>query len=555
MAADSHPLFDSPAWRSALEKFGAVTHLTVQLYGLQGDVVCGPVNATPLFTVFETHGYDPGAFAECARACLDTERERQVVIVAPESGLAVVGTSLMLGDRIVGAAVAGYAMVDFCQRASIERMARQADLPFRELWDVARQQPPIPARRLSMHGELLQVLCDTVVREGARTREYEEAAAQLRIASAEKDEFLAVLSHELRTPLTPILGWARMLKMGLDQAKTARAADAIQRNAELQLRLVDDLLELNRAARGTVVLELRLHSLQDLVHGAVDGVGDVAREKGISLHCIEAPTPQWVRGDENRLQQVLRNVLSNAVKFTPRGGHVTITLSSDGADAVIVVRDTGQGISPEFIPSAFNMFRQQDTGTKRRHAGMGIGLALVKRLTEAHHGTVTIASDGVGHGTAVTLRLPLTAVSAETRAPEPTLAPSRSLESLRVLVVEDNADSRDAICEMLGKVGAQVFAAADGLDALDHIIANPVDLVLCDLRMPNMDGFEFLMALRQWAGQSTPVIAISGQASSADHARTHHAGFEAHIDKPFDERRVVEEVGAVMRQRTPHRIH
>jgi len=257
-----------------------------------------------------------------------------------------------------------------------------------------------------------------------------------------------------------------------------------------------------------------------------------------------------VEVDEQRVQQILRNVLSNAVKFTPDGGRISVVLAQEGDMATLQIRDTGEGVAPEFISAAFELFRQQESGTRRRHAGLGIGLSLVKQLIELHGGRVALESEGVGLGTLVTLQFPL--VSGSLHAPAaraPAAAPD--LGGRRVLVVDDTEDNRSAIRMLLEELGAKVWVAADGMEGIEMIRGGTFDVVLCDLRMPRMDGFEFMQALRHLPEDTLlpPVIAMSGLTGSADHVRTAAAGFAGQVDKPFDEYRLFAAIEAVTARR------
>lgn len=539
---------DLSTWLPALEKFGAVTHLTVIVYA-EDRIVGGPFHATPLHTLFARHGYDPRIFEECARRCVSQVRDRQAVVVPLQDGLAVVGAPLVLGGQIVGAAVAGYALVDFVGSSAIEHLARAAQVPFKEIWDIARAQQPIPERRLKLQGELLQVLGEAILRENSRARGSEMTAAALAAESAEKDDFLAVVSHELRTPLTPIVAWARILKLGDDPARAHHAAEVIERNALLETRLVDDLLELTRARLGKSALDLRVHDLNEVLRSAIEGIADDIHEKGLARDVVESREPLLVKVDEQRVQQILRNVLLNAVKFTPDGGRISVVLSQEGDMAALRIRDTGEGVAPEFISTAFELFRQQKSGAGGRHAGLGIGLSLVKQLTELHGGRVTLESEGVGLGTQVTIQFPL--VSGSLHAlPDRAPTAAADLDGRRLLVVDDTDDNREAIRLLLEELGAEVRVAANGFEALNMVRSGEFDVVLCDLRMPRMDGFQFMVALRDLPDDRVPpVIATSGLTSSADHMRTEAAGFAGHLNKPFDEHRLVAAIETAIARR------
>jgi signal transduction histidine kinase/ActR/RegA family two-component response regulator len=540
-------LFDAEAWTRALEKYASVTHLTVAVYDAAGQLTCGPINPTPLVELFARYDYDPGLFAECVRRGLQPRR-RKAIVVTHRSGLAATGASLVLNGDVVGVVAAGYRLVDFPRVGAIEHLAWNSRIPFARLWEIVRRAAPLSADRFAAQGELLHVLADTLLRETHRTQQYEAAVAELRATGAVKDEFLAVLSHELRTPLTPIVGWARMLKFAADPAQVARGADVIERNALLQARLVEDLLDLTRVTRGTAKLDRRVADLSEAVRSAVEAYIDAARQKSLALHVTYVDEPLLVSADVHRLQQVFRNILSNAVKFTPAGGAITVTLGKTGDRASVRVRDTGEGISAEFLPFVFDIFRQQEQGTRRRHEGLGIGLALVKRLTELQDGAVTIASEGIGRGTELTVQFPVVDGIGELGAPVPAaISVPRELRGMRILVVEDMDDTREATRLLLQRLGADVLVAKEGSEALAIVAEAQPDVVLCDLRMPQMDGFEFLSALQSRPDlPHPPVIAVSGLASLADHERTTRAGFQGHLDKPFDDAGLLVAVGAAM---------
>lgn len=544
-------LLSSDLWKPALEKYAEATGLTVQLYGVDGRVLLGPFHPTPVFELFREYGSEPGLFAECARRCVSQTDARPAVVVAESHGLTVVGTSLVLEGTIVGAAVAGYAFVGFGQVHTVQRWAKATGMPFDRLWHIARRQPPVPERRLILHGELLQVLGDALLRENYRTRQYEEMVVQLQAAAAAKDEFLAVLSHELRTPLSPIMGWANILKTN-DSTDVRRAAQIIERNVLLQSRMIEDLLDMNMIAHGTVRLDLKNHELSTLIRAAVETSARDIEKKGFRLESVEAGERLFVEGDAGRLQQVFRNILSNAVKFTPAGGSIRVSVRREAGSARIVVADTGIGIAPEFLPHVFEIFRQQEQGTRREHEGLGIGLALVKQLIELHKGTVSVASAGAGRGTEVAVELPLATETPDVddAAPAGAEISTSALAGLSILVVEDSADTRETVRVLLEHFGAEVSVARDGREALDMIQDAGPDLVLCDLRMPRMDGFEFMRELHRGPTPAhPPVVAMSGLASDADRRRTREAGFEGHITKPFDEAALVAAVGAALNPR------
>jgi signal transduction histidine kinase/ActR/RegA family two-component response regulator len=540
--------FDDAAWDHALRKFGDVTRLTVVVYGSDGNVVRDPINVTPLFGLFRDTGYEPGVVAGCARRCLTQIVDRPAVVVAPSYGLAVVGTSLVLAGQIVGAAVAGYAFIDFCTTAAVALLARQAGVPFDRLWSAARVTPAVPERRLVVHGELLQVLGEVILRDKLRTRQYEQQSAELVAAAKAKDEFLAVISHELRTPLTPILLRVRMLRGERDPVKIDQSAAVIERNVRIQARLVEDLLDLTRATRGAIKLTLQPVDLGREASAAVNSALETARERGIELRVVITQEPLPIQADRDRLQQIFQNILGNALKFTPPGGTVTVTISSGNGSGTVTVADTGQGITAEFLPFVFDLFRREEHGGEAGRPGLGIGLALVRRLVELHGGDIRIASDGAGSGTHVVIRLPLVGDKPAAPPPDADLVRTNRLAGLRVLVADDTADVRETVKLILEALGAAVSVARDGLERFEAVARDSPDVVVCDLQMPNMDGFEFIERLQSdLSGSRPPVIALTGTGRGKAASRTRDAGFRAHLSKPVDEAELIQAIESVRR--------
>jgi signal transduction histidine kinase/CheY-like chemotaxis protein len=381
----------------------------------------------------------------------------------------------------------------------------------------------------------------------------QRARDEAETANRMKDEFLATLSHELRTPLNAVLGWAVTLRTArLDGAAAGRALEAIERNARVQSQLIEDLLDISRIVNGKLSLDVRLVDLRAVVEAALDAVRPAARAKALEL--VPALVSATVHGDPNRLQQVVWNLLTNAIKFTPRGGRIDVGLAGGAGAAEITVRDTGQGIAPELLPFVFDRFRQADGSSTRGQGGLGIGLALVKSLTELHGGSVLAESAGVGQGATFRLRFPALAspTGVETRQPRRALAPGpvASLAGVRVLVVEDDPDCRELIGGVLARGGAEVRTAAGAALALATLADWRADVVVTDIEMPVDDGYALMRRVRAlpeaW-GAGVPVVALTAHAGPEDGARLLAAGFQVYVPKPVEPAELVALVARVAR--------
>ena len=407
---------------------------------------------------------------------------------------------------------------------------------------------------------LLNKKIDELAKEVRQRQRAEEERAQLLVqeqkarAEAErlnqlKDEFLSTVSHELRTPLNAILGWSQILRSNrVDEATMNRALETIERNARSQAELINDLLDISRIIIGKIRLNVQMVELLPVIEAAIDTVRPAADAKNIRLQSVLDPAAGPVLGDSERLQQIVWNLLSNAIKFTPKRGRVQVCLQRINSHVEIIVTDTGQGISTEFLPYVFDRFRQADSSITRSFGGLGLGLAIVRQLVELHGGTVHAESPGEGQGATFTVKLPLMAIGPKAIEPErvhPAAGGSvpfdcsPGLDGLRILIVDDDADIRALLIYTLEVCGAEVMAAASADEAISALTASspPMDILISDIGMPDEDGYALLRrvrALEPENGGRIPAIALTAYARTQDRRAALLAGFQSHVAKPVE---------------------
>jgi signal transduction histidine kinase/CheY-like chemotaxis protein len=363
-------------------------------------------------------------------------------------------------------------------------------------------------------------------------------------ANRAKDQFLATVSHELRTPLTAILGWTRMLRSPqLDEDRRRRGLETIERSARAQTQLIEDLLDISRIISGKMRLEPRPIDPADPIEAAFEAVLPAAEAKNVRMTRVLATNAGPIVADPDRLQQVVWNLLTNAVKFTPKGGSVKVHLRRDESSAEITVSDTGQGIPTAFLRHVFELFRQADAEFTRKHGGLGIGLAITRHLVELHGGTIAVHSEGEGHGATFTVRLPLGPLRVRPEAPEIDPSPTGELHcpvelaGLRVLIVDDEPDVRELLTAVLDRCKAVVFAAASVHEALALLQQHRPDVLVSDIGMPGEDGYALIRQVRALpaeAGGKIPALALTAYARMEDRTRALLAGFQMHVPKPLD---------------------
>jgi PAS domain S-box-containing protein len=392
---------------------------------------------------------------------------------------------------------------------------------------------------------------DSLLTSERAARERAEAASRA------KDEFVAMISHEIRSPLNAILGWAQMLRQGtLDQAAMSNALESIERNARAQAQLVSDLLDISRVITGKLRINARPVDITNSLESALESVRPAAEAKQIQIEVDREQYATVVTGDADRLQQVFWNLLSNAVKFTPRGGRVNVKVSRSDSQLELSVSDTGAGINPEFLPFIFERFTQADTTTARRHAGLGLGLAIVRHIIELHGGTVTAESEGADKGATFRINLPVRALKtrgsddADKPLPVNDLAENIALDKVRVMVVDDEIETRELLKMMLASHGAHVETFGSGAEALPQIDEWHPQVIVSDIGMPGQDGYTFMRKVRGLGtdAQKIPAIALTAYARAEDRMRALSAGFQMHVPKPVEASELVMVIASLVKR-------
>jgi signal transduction histidine kinase/CheY-like chemotaxis protein len=442
------------------------------------------------------------------------------------------------------------------------RVARPVSALARSAAMLATGQEPAPSRptKIAEVAEVAHAFEDASGRLRALLAAERAARAEAEAANRMKDEFLATLSHELRTPLNAVFGWARMLRRGDVRPDALRhGLEVIERNAVVQAKLIEDLLDVSRIVTGKMRLQVRAVDLPAVVEAAIDAIRQAASAKEIRLQPLLDPAAGPVIGDPDRLQQVAWNLLSNAIKFTPKGGRVQVSLARVDSHVELAVSDTGQGIAPELLPYIFERFRQGDSSSTRQHGGLGIGLALVRHMVELHGGSVSVRSAGVGTGATFVVWLPISLAGeppADMRG-HPTASgaavdmPGVSLRGVRLLLVDDERDTLDLFARVLAPTGAEIEMASSTAEAMVCFGRQPPDVLVADVEMPGEDGYALIdrvRALGPTRGGDVPAVAVTAYGRVEDRVRLLAAGFNMHVPKPVEPAELIAVVATLARR-------
>jgi len=535
---NSHRFLGKPGTPSFLKRIAQATEGVYQEINLEG---------VPVYVAFRRANFSNWTTAVVVPVEAIDSPPRQAIWLVVGSGL-----TLLFVSSVGAAILSRWISQSIASAACAAESLAKGEYP---------RISPSHIKEVALLGEALKFSAGLLQQ---REREREEHLRQVEAARTEaeaanrlKDEFLITVSHELKTPLNGILGWAQLLRGGkLDQEKTQQAIATIERNAKAQAQLVNDLLDTSRIVIGKLRLEPQPLNLATLIISAVDSVRHAAEVKDIDLQ-LQLANVEPVLGDLNRLQQVVWNLLSNAVKFTPQGGRVEVQLQQANSLVELIVRDTGVGIKAEFLPHVFERFRQADGSTTREFGGLGLGLAIVRHLVELHGGTVQAYSEGKGKGATFTVKLPVAVRQEKISVLPKTPVDSTSwaiknlyrLEGVRVLVVDDEPDARDIVTAVLTQQGAEVYACTCAAEALEQVFAWKPTVILCDIGMPQEDGYDFIRKLRESeieVGSQIPAVAVTAFAAEEDRLKAIASGYQTHFPKPIEPKQLAAVVASLV---------
>jgi signal transduction histidine kinase/ActR/RegA family two-component response regulator len=543
-------LLDPSAWREGLENYALATNLAVALADVNGQRLGELINPRPTWGMLHARASAglPGCpftlmSAGPCTCAVDALARGGLRLARDRAGLVHFAVPLFLDDHPLGALLAGQVFDQYPDEHALEHVALQLGLRSEDVWELARREHPVKQATLRVYARLLATLGETFVRtrshtigEAERLAEVTRLSAELGEANRRKDEFLAMLAHELRNPLAPIRNAAQVMRLLAKNEPDLRwAGEVVERQVQHLSRLVDDLLDVSRFATSKIDLRKEPTELAAVVARAIEtsrpAIDGRRQELAVSL----PPERLGVQADPVRLAQVLGNLLDNAAKYTPEGGHISLAVDREGNDAVLRVRDTGVGIAADMLPRVFDLFTQVRPTLDRAQGGLGIGLTLVRSLVEAHGGSVRAFSAGANGGSEFVVRLPLLPDFREREATGDQPRRGASPARCHILVVDDSVDAALSLAGLLEAMGHDVRTTHDGSGALEAARTYAPDVVVLDIGLPQMDGYEVARRLRsQPAMEHVLLLALTGYGREEDRRRCREAGFDHHLVKPVD---------------------
>jgi signal transduction histidine kinase/CheY-like chemotaxis protein len=550
-------LLDPAAWTVALDRFARTMKLAVVLTDVTGRMLGECHNPQAIWSL--ARAKRPPDDGECPFCLMprvpctsinDALRSGEPVLNRDQLGYVHVTAPILLGDRTLGTLIAGQAFDQYPEQLPVERLARKYGLAPQQVWQIAQKRYPISRKTMHVYGELLLTLGQTFVQarygavlgrarqaERERAAQAEHLANELADADRRKNEFIAILAHEIRNPLAAIANASR-LAAGPDAAHTEWANEVILRQVGMLTRLTDDLLDISRIAQGKIQLQKELLDVRTVIERSVEVVRPLIAERAHQLDIFCPEQSVSIYADPTRLEQVFTNLLTNAAKYTDRGGHISLSAEPTGDHCIVKLSDSGMGIAPRMLPRIFEVYSQVDESLQHSRGGLGIGLSLVKSLVELQGGSVSAASEGEGHGSEFTVRLPMSTSGGSQIASNPTAqvaSDGKRDSKSRLLVVDDDVDTAKSMGLLLTISGHDVEVAHHGRAAIEIARAFQPNVVLLDIGLPGRDGYQIAEQLRNepWCRDAL-LIAVSGYGQAEDHKRSKAAGFDYHLTKPIN---------------------